>query len=221
MGTYVIGVTGGSGGPYARRLLQLLLALGHSVKLVASHAGEKVMEVEAGLQLAGSVGEKEGSWEAFLQPNPLSLFPAREGARGELELFANDDVGASIASGSSRTSGMVIVPCSMGTLARIANGVSSSLIERAADVMLKEHRQLILVPRETPLSRIHLRNMLMVTEAGAEVLPAMPGFYHNPQSVDDLVDMVVGRILDRLGLEHAGAKRWRGEARSLPEQLDE
>ncbi|MBM3946457.1 MAG: UbiX family flavin prenyltransferase, partial [SAR202 cluster bacterium] len=162
--------------------------------------------------------------EGGIDPRPLPFSSPRSGSRtgpngegiaGELELFANDDVGASIASGSYPTKAMVIVPCSMGTLGRIANGVSSSLVERASDVILKERRQLILVPRETPLSRIHLRNMLAVTEAGAEVLPAMPGFYRRPKSVDDLVDFVVGRILDRLGLENALVKRWRGEAREV------
>jgi 4-hydroxy-3-polyprenylbenzoate decarboxylase len=237
MAIYIVGVTGGSGAPYARRLLQALLGMGHGVKLVASASGEKVMEVEEGLRLSGTVAERERQWKAFLRPNPpsassgraLAPFPFREGgivphprplpkgegAVGELELFAPDDVGASIASGSYPSKAMVIVPCSMGTLGRIAAGASSNLVERAADVMLKERRQLILAPRETPLSRIHLRNMLAVTEAGAEVLPAMPGFYHHPKSVDDLVDFIVGRILDRLGLESALVKRWRGQAREV------
>ncbi|MSP78864.1 MAG: UbiX family flavin prenyltransferase [Dehalococcoidia bacterium] len=210
MSIYVIGVTGASGAPYAERLLAALLRAGHSVKLVISAAGERVMAIESGLELRGSLHEKERQWKAFLD------IPS---GTGELELLANDNYAASIASGSYRTQGMVIVPCSMGTLGRIANGVSSSLIERAADVMLKERRHLILVPREMPLSRIHLRNMLAVTEAGGEVLPAMPGFYHRPQSVDDLVNMVVGRILDRLGLENALMKQWRGEAK--PVELDE
>ncbi len=246
MAIYIVGVTGGSGAPYARRLLQALLRMGHGVKLVASASGEKVMEVEEGLRLSGTVAERERQWKAFLAapslgvakggfapfpagPNPLAPFPEREGGTfphprplpkgegtvGELELFAPDDVGASIASGSYPSKAMVIVPCSMGTLGRIAAGASSNLVERAADVMLKERRQLILTPRETPLSRIHLRNMLAVTEAGAEVLPAMPGFYHHPKSVDDLVDFIVGRILDRLGLESTITRRWRGEAREV------
>ncbi|MSQ13272.1 MAG: UbiX family flavin prenyltransferase [Dehalococcoidia bacterium] len=230
MAIYIVGVTGGSGAPYARRLLQALLAMEHVVKLVASASGEKVMEVEEGLRLGGTVAERERQWKAFLAapslgvaqgrfaplpsgPNPLPPFPEGEG--GGLELFGNDDVGASIASGSYPSKAMVIVPCSMGTLGRIAAGASSNLVERAADVMLKERRQLILTPRETPLSRIHLRNMLTVTEAGAEVLPAMPGFYHRPKSVDDLVDFIVGRILDRLGLESALTRRWRGEAKQV------
>jgi 4-hydroxy-3-polyprenylbenzoate decarboxylase len=224
MAIYIVGVTGGSGAPYARRLLQALLGMGHGVKLVASASGEKVMEVEEGLRLGGTVAEKERQWKAFLQvspsllkgggrPNPLTPFSEVEGEN--LELFAPHDVGASIASGSYPSKAMVIVPCSMGTLGRIAAGASSNLVERAADVMLKERRQLILAPRETPLSRIHLRNMLTVTEAGAEVLPAMPGFYHHPKSVDDLVDFIVGRILDRLGLESALVKRWRGQAREV------
>ena len=217
MSIYVVGVTGASGALYAERLLGTLLRLGHSVKLVVSDAGERVMAIESGLELTGSLQEKERQWKTFLNPTP-SPFPARE---GELGLLAIDDYAASIASGSYPTKGMVIVPCSMGSIGRIASGASSNLIERAADVMLKERRQLILVPRETPLSRIHLRNMLTLTEAGAEVLPAMPAFYHHPQSVDDLVNTVVGRILDRLGLEHSLSKQWRGEPRMLPPQLNE
>ena len=120
------------------------------------------------------------------------------------------DIAAPVASGSFQAAGMAVAPCSMGTLARIATGASTNLIERAADVMIKERRKLVLVPREAPLSEIHLRNMLAVTRAGAEILPASPGFYHGPRTIDDLVDFVAGRILDRLGVENSLMRRWQG-----------
>ena len=208
MSIYVVGITGASGAPYAVQLLRSLLGAKHTVKLVVSGPGERVMAIESGLELTGTLSEKEREWKRFLD------LPSNA---GELQLLSNEDYAASVASGSYPTKGMVITPCSMGTLGRIANGVSSSLIERAADVMLKERRQLILVPREMPLSRIHLRNMLSVTEAGGEVLPAMPAFYHHPHSIDDLVNTVVGRVLDRLGVEHSLSKQWRGEPQALPE----
>ena len=127
--------------------------------------------------------------------------------------FSDNDRGALPASGSRRTSGMVICPCSMGTVAAIAGGTSRSLVERAADVTLKERRKLILVPRETPLSLIHLRNLVAVTEAGAVVVPAAPGFYHRPTRIEELMDFVVQRILDQLDLDIQIARRWEGEAR--------
>src|SRR6185436_3350140 len=129
-----------------------------------------------------------------------------------VEVFSNDDRGAAPASGSSRTAGMIVRPCSMATLSAIAAGSSRSLIERAADVTLKEQRKLVLVPRETPLSAIHLGNMLRLTRAGAVVMPASPGFYHRPQQVADMVDFVVARILDQLGVDQTLVTRWKGEA---------
>jgi len=141
----------------------------------------------------------------------VSALAVRVGAQGwerQVTVYDDGDRGAAPASGSARTSGMVICPCSMGTLAAIAAGTSRSLVERAADVTLKERRRLVLVPRETPLSTIHLENMLRLTRAGATVLPAAPGFYHRPQSIDALVDFVVARVLDQLGVEHAVGRRW-------------
>ena len=128
-----------------------------------------------------------------------------------VEVFSNDDRGAAPASGSSRTAGMIVCPCSMGTLSAIAVGASRSLIERAADVTLKEQRKLVLVPRETPLSAIHLGNMLRLTRAGAVIMPASPGFYHRPEQISDLVEFVVARMLDQLGVEQKLVKRWTGE----------
>ncbi len=210
MATYVVGVTGASGAPYARRVLQALLELGHHVKLIVSPAGERVLDIELGLRLSGSRRARQEQWAELLGAHP-----------GTLELLAHRDLAASVASGSYPFQGMAVVPCSMGTLARIASGASTNLIERAADVALKERRPLVLVPRETPLNRIHLKNMLAVHEAGAELLPAMPGFYHQPRSIDDLVEMIAGRVLDRLGIENALYKRWQGDPLAQLARLDE
>lgn len=200
MGVFVVGVTGASGAVYARRTLQAMLQLGHHVKLIVSPAGERVTSIELGVRFSGTRKARQEQWADLA---------GHDGDR--LELLPHRDFAASVASGSYPLDGMAVVPCSMGTLARIATGVSTSLIERAADVALKERRPLVLVPRETPLSRIHLKNMLAVAEAGAEVLPAMPAFYHQPRSIDDLVDMLVGRILERLGIQNDLFRRWQGD----------
>ena len=210
MSTYVIGITGASGAPYARRVLQALLELEHHVKLVVSPAGERVLDIELGLRFKGSLRAREAQWMEYLGPSG-----------GRLELLAHRDFAASIASGSYPFAAMAVVPCTMGTLARIAHGLSTNLIERAADVALKERRPLVLVPRETPLSRIHLKNMLEVVEAGAEVLPAMPGFYHHPRSIDELVESIAGRLLDRLGIENDLYRRWQGDPLARYAHLDE
>ena len=158
------------------------------------------MQLESGLRLGRTLREKE---EALIRA--LELGGER---RGSLRLFDPMNLAAPISSGSFPCAGMVIVPCSTGTLGRVANGISSNLIERAADVALKERRRLIVVPRETPLSEIHLRNMLALRQAGADILPAMPAFYHRPRTIADMVDMIVGRILDRLGVENSLFFRW-------------
>lgn len=204
MATYVIGVSGGSGAPYARTVIQGLVGGGHDVKGVFTAAGRAILELELDVLLSGDLPADEATLEAAFD---LARAP------GSLELYAPDDVGAAIASGSYPSAGMAVVPCSMGTLARIAHGISSGLLERAADVMLKEGRPLVLVPRETPLSLVHLRNMTAVTEAGAVVLPAMPGFYNRPRRIQDLVDMVAGRVLQRLGVETPLLKEWHGPGR--------
>ena len=200
MSTYAIGVTGASGAPYAIRVLQALLEAGPHVKLVVSPAGEQVLAIESGLRFSGSRIARLSQWREVLKFD------------GEgLELLPYRDFSASIASGSFPFAGMAVVPCSMGTLGRIAGGISSNLIERAADVALKEGRRLVLVPRETPLNRIHLNNMVTVAEAGAEILPAMPAFYHQPATIQDLIDTVAGRVLDRLGVDTPLLRRWRGD----------
>jgi 4-hydroxy-3-polyprenylbenzoate decarboxylase len=185
--------TGGSGIAYGLRLVEVLLREEHEVHLCATDAAFRVLQHEAGLP-ARSAADLPG------------LFP--EALRGRLAVHPNDAVEAAPASGSAGIRATVLVPCSMGTLARVAHGFSSNLVERAADVALKEGRPLVVVPRETPLSRLHLQNLLKLADAGAIVLPAMPGFYHRPASVADLVDFVVGRILDRLGIDHALVRRW-------------
>jgi 4-hydroxy-3-polyprenylbenzoate decarboxylase len=201
LGRYIVGIAGASGAPYAKRVLQGLLAGGHEVKCVITDAGRRVLDVEERLQLTGNT-------EADL-PDILQWVGMAD-REAQLELLHHKDVAASIASGSFHTDGMAVVPCSGGTLARIAHGISSGLLERAADVCLKERRRLILVTRETPLSLIHLRNMTAVTEAGAIVMPGSPGFYHHPDSVQDLVDMVAGRILAHLGVDSSLLKEWTG-----------
>ena len=201
VGTFVIGITGASGAPYARTVLHELLQGGHKVYVVISDSGRKVLQVESGVSLTGNT-------QADVDPvhEWLGLSTSETG----LKLLHHQDVAAPIASGSYPIDGMAIVPCSGGVLGRIANGISNGLIERAADVCLKERRRLILVPRETPVSLVHLRNMTAVTEAGAIVLPASPGFYHSPETIQDLVDAVAGRIIHHLGVDTPLLKEWRG-----------
>ncbi|HET7565164.1 MAG TPA: flavin prenyltransferase UbiX [Gemmatimonadaceae bacterium] len=192
----VVAVTGASGAPYAVRLLEQLVAARRDVWLIVSSHGWRLLRMEAGIDDVGALRARVG------------------GAGWDRHVVAFDDAdrGAPPASGSARSSGMVICPCSMGTLAAVSLGTSRSLVERAADVALKERRSLILVPRETPLSVVHLENMVRVTRAGALVLPAAPAFYHGARSIDDLVNFIVARILDHLGVEHALVKRWDGGA---------
>lgn len=189
----VLAITGASGAPYAVRLLEVLARHREPVWLIPSAHGMRLLRDECGIrsleELQSATG---GDWST------VTIFP--DGDRGALP-----------ASGSRRTRGMVVCPCSMGTVAAIAGGTSRSLVERAADVTLKERRRLLLVPRETPLSLVHLRNLVAVTEAGAVVIPAAPGFYHRPARVADLVDFIVQRILDQLALEIEIAARWTGD----------
>jgi 4-hydroxy-3-polyprenylbenzoate decarboxylase len=191
----VFAITGASGAPYAVRLLGALVAARRPVQLIVSDHGWRLLQTESDIADVAALQKATGGVDW----------------RGMVTVFDDKDRGAAPASGSALTAGMVIAPCSMGTLAAIAAGTSRSLVERAADVTLKERRPLILLPRETPLSAIHLENMLRVTRAGAVVMPAAPGFYHRPAKIDDLVDFMVGRVLDHLGVENTVTRRWNPE----------
>ncbi len=202
MARYIVGISGASGAPYVRRVLQVLANSDHQLDLVVTHSGAKVLEVEEGVRLTGEVGVDYRELSRWLNYDMTK--------RDGFQWHHAANVAADIASGSCHVDAMLVAPCSGGTLARIANGMSQSLLERAADVTLKERRRLILMTRETPLSLIHLRNMTAVTEAGAVVLPASPGFYHNPDTIDDLINMIAGRILYHLGLESDLLQVWTG-----------
>jgi 4-hydroxy-3-polyprenylbenzoate decarboxylase len=188
----VMAVTGASGAPYAVRLLEALVAARQPVQLIVSDHGLRLLRTETDIGTVAELRERAGAsdWDAHVT------------------VFDDGDRGAAPASGSARSRGMVICPCSMGTISAISQGTSRSLVERAADVVLKERRTLVVVPRETPYSAIHLENMLRLTRAGAVVLPASPGFYHRPTRVAELVDFVVARVLDHLGVVHSIGRRW-------------
>jgi flavin prenyltransferase len=198
-----VAITGASGAIYATRTVAALLARGVHVELVISDYGRRLLRDELGEE---AVPEK-------LIPF-LSAKYGPEVAGGRLTLHSNRDLGATIASGSHGCSGMAIVPCSMKTLAGVAHGLSRNLVERAADVMLKERRQLVVVPRETPMSLPQLKNMVLCAEAGAMILPAMPAFYQQPASIDDLADFMAGKILSALGFDHDLYPPWTGRAGS-------
>lgn len=191
-----VALTGASGSIYGLRLMEELVKRGHPLTVCASESGQLVCRDETGLDLAGDELEATDRLCKHL------------GVKLGVEVVSPGNLFVAAASGSAGPDAMVVCPCSMGTLARIASGISSNLIERAADVMLKERRPLLLVPRETPLSEIHLENMLRLTRAGAHLIPAMPGFYHKPESIDDLVNFVVGKVLDQLGIANDLFRRW-------------
>ena len=196
----VVAITGASGAIYATRTVAALLAQKVHVELVVSDYGRRLLRDELG---------DEATVEQFL---PFLCAKYGRGVEaGTLKIHSNRDLGATIASGSHACTGMVIVPCSMKTLAGVAHGLSRSLVERAADVMLKEQRRLIIVPRETPMSLPQLRNMVLCAEAGAMILPAMPAFYQLPHSLDDLADFMAGKILGALGFEHDLYAPWTGK----------
>jgi 4-hydroxy-3-polyprenylbenzoate decarboxylase len=197
-GDLVLAITGASGSPYGVRLLEVLLHAGRTVHVAISPAAVQVMDRELGraVRLDG------------FDPADLLGPAARELDLSRLRYHHFRDFGAGIASGSFLTAGMAVCPCSMGTVAAIAHGTSENLVHRAADVHLKERRKLVLVPRETPLGVVQLRNLVAVAEAGAVVLPAMPAFYTRPRSVGDMVDFVAGRVCDQLGVEHRLFERW-------------
>ena len=189
--------TGASGMPYGIRLLECLLVAGCHVQLLYSQVAQIVARQEMTLELPGRASEAEKFFR-----NRFAGLP------GTLSVYGREEWFAPVASGSNPPEAMIVCPCTMGTLASIAQGLASNLIERAADVVLKEGRKLILVPRETPFSAIHLENMLRLSRSGAVILPPNPGFYHHPQDVQDLVDFVVARLLDQIGVEHALMRRW-------------
>jgi 4-hydroxy-3-polyprenylbenzoate decarboxylase len=215
----VVAITGASGALYAVRLLQVLLEARSTVHLVVSSAARQVFDQELDVALP-NVSAPANAWPELIQqitsnsPNspwhfrPLHTTPATTPATGTLIQYGTADYSSPVASGSSLTDGMIICPCSMGTLSSIAAGNSSNLIQRAADVHLKERRPLILVPRETPLGMIQLENMVRVSRAGATVMPAMPGLYQKPTSIGDLIDFIVARICDHLRIPHALTHRW-------------
>lgn len=199
--TVTLALSGASGMAYGLRLLECLLAAELRVYLLVSQAAHIVAKQELGVALPARAGDLEKQLSSGMN--------ARD---GQLRVFGRDDWNAPVASGSNPADAMVVCPCSMGTLAAIAHGMSDNLIERAADVMLKEQKKLILVPRETPFSTLHLENMLALSRMNAVILPANPGFYHRPQSVEAVVDFIVARILDQLGIAHTLMARW-GEGR--------
>ena len=198
MSRFFVGITGASGHAYSAALLRALVAAGHDVDVALTESGCKVLRHELG----------------------IAALPAWLGADAarHVRVFGEGEIEAPPSSGTALSGGVVLCPCSMGTLARVAAGFSSNLIERAADVALKEGRRLVVVPREAPLSVLHLENMLRLARLGARVLPASPGFYHRPQSVDDLVAHVTGKVLDALGVEHALSRRWSGLDAPPPER---
>ena len=200
--TVCLALTGASGMPYGLRLLECLLGAGCRVQLLYSQAAQIVARQEMDFELPSRPADARAAL--------ISRYPTVD--RENLQVFGREDWFAPVASGSNPPDAMIVCPCSMGTLAAIAQGLSDNLIERAADVVLKEGRKLVLVPRETPFSAIHLENMLRLARAGAVILPPSPGFYQHPQSVQDIVDFVVARVLDQVGVSHSLMQRW-GEAR--------
>lgn len=202
---FALALTGASGAIYGLRLAEELLKTGSHLTLLITKAGFTVLKEECALNWAGTPGEVSARIRSHF---------GTDGAN--LDFYGEDDFCAPIASGSAAPDALIIAPCSMGSLARIACGNSGNLIERCADVMLKERKPLVLVPRETPLNEIHLENMLKLSRMQASIIPAMPGFYHQPRTMEDLVDFVVGKVLDRLGLEHTLFRPWGAQERNLP-----
>ena len=192
---FVVAITGASGSVYGLRLISELLRSGERVSLILTSAGRQVMNHETGLEWSAEIKVQRQQVQEYF-------------ASIAVDCLAIDDFWAGAASGSAAADAMIVAPCSMGTLGRIAAGLSGNLLERAADVMLKERRRLLLVPRETPFNNIHLENLLRLSQSGAIILPAMPGFYHGPETIEDLVDFVVGKILDQLDVQHSLFTRW-------------
>ncbi len=197
---FVVAMTGASGSVYGLRLVTELLRAGERVSLILSAAGRQVLHHETGLDWSAEIKQQRQQVQDYFSSIAV-------------DCLGIDDFWVGAASGSAAADAMIVIPCSMGTAGRIAAGLSSNLLERAADVMLKERRRLVMVPRETPFNTIHLENLLRLSRAGAVILPAMPGFYHGPKKIDDLIDFVVGKVLDQLNIAHTLFERW-GEAKS-------
>jgi flavin prenyltransferase len=190
---WIVGITGASGVAYGVRLCRFLLESGRDVHLIITDAGWRVLKDELNWKAADRSAELESRFG---------------GAAGRIYYHSVKDIGASVASGSFRTAGMIVVPCSMGTLSAIARGASDNLLERAADVILKEGRPLLLVPRESPLHAIHLENMLVLARLGVKIIPAMPAFYNLPRTLEDTIDFMAGKVLDLMDIEHDLYRRW-------------
>jgi len=201
-----VGITGASGTIYAHRTLQLLAASGvvKTINLIISSTAATVAQVEMGANLRDAEPAKINDWLGLSADSKL------------IRVWRLDNFAAKPSSGSNKQAGMIIVPCSMGTLGAIASGAGTNLIHRAADVCLKEGRKLVLVPRETPYNAIHLENMLKLSHAGARILPASPGFYHRPKTIDELVEHLCNRILDQFDVPHSQKSEWTGEENSPP-----
>lgn len=202
LSAYIVAVTGASGSIYAKNMLQALNKLGHDVYLTVTEAGVRVIREELGWNLP-DINEPN-----YIQS--LKNFLNWNDNISQITYFNYRDIGAKIASGSAKTRGMIIIPCTAGTLSGVAVGASANLVERAADIMMKESRPLVIVFRETPVNQIHLKNMLTLASAGVHIVPAAPAFYHNPQNIDDLANFIVGKVLDLLGIEHNLFTRWQG-----------
>jgi 4-hydroxy-3-polyprenylbenzoate decarboxylase len=202
MGIYVLAITGASGSRYASLLADRIVTSGHKLKVIISGSGREVIEQEESISLSGNIKLDRDPFLEWIGVTEYST---------QVELVDERNVGASIASGSFQHNGMIVIPCSGGTLGRISNGISSNVIDRAALVCLKERRKIILVTRETPLGLIDIENMRKATEAGAILMPASPGFYHKPETINDLISFIVDRILDHLGIENQNHVRWVGK----------
>lgn len=196
-GKITLAITGASGAAYALRLLECLVAANYQIYLLYSSAARIVFDTEVGLKLPSSPDNASKALSERYQAKPK-----------QITVFGKEQWFSPVASGSAAPKTMIVCPCSMGTLAAISYGMSDNLIERAADVVIKEKGQLILVPRETPFSTIHLQNMLNLSQLGATIMPAAPGFYHQPESINDLIDFMVGRVLDHLNIEQSIMPRW-------------
>ena len=199
MGTYTVAITGASGSIYGVRLLQYLLKNKHKVFLIITKEGSLILKEEVGYDWSGFGKVVEKKIKSDLKIEKCSL-----------SLLSEDNLCAPISSGSVNVDAMVIIPCSMKTLSGIAHGYANNLVERSADVMIKEGRPLILVPRETPLNSIHLKNMLILSEMGIKIIPPMPAFYSHPQNIEDIVDFIVGKVLDSMQIENNLFRRWKG-----------